>query len=248
MHNSTRFLFPPIFVAALVLAACSGGSSSDVSCVPLSSFRAYRFEAVGTTEVKESEDPALAESSDFPVPFRLVIESKGEAQGEERIQAVTRHGDGRAYQEGQTVAIGDTMWSLVGEQWVQNVRSPFPVPFAPLATCEAIAPDLKLAELSFTAEDVNGIASLHYQLEVPNEFYARHVNFSASGDEAQLIETLTVDVWIAEGANYPTKVVVEGTAEYPDGSELLSEIGYEIFDINATDIDISSPVNETDAG
>lgn len=227
-----------------MLAACGGsGSSSEVSCVPLESFRAYRFEAIGLTEVKESEDPVLAASSELPIPFRLLVESTGEVQGEDRINAVVGHGEVQGLlTEGQTVAIGDKMWSLLAGIWVENVRSPFPVPFTPLATCNAIAPDLRLSDVSFTREDVNGIPSLHYQVELPNQFHARHVNFSSGGDEVRLIDTVTADVWIAENANYPVKVIVRGTAGYPDGSDLLSEVSYEISDINATDIDITPPI------
>ena len=77
---------------------------------------------------------------------------------------------------------------------------------------------------------------------MPNEFHSRHVNFSAGSDQVRLIDTVTADVWITENANYPVKVVVKGMADYSDGSHLMSEIGYEISDINATEIDIAPPV------
>lgn len=196
------------------------------------------------TEVKESEDPVLAASSLLPLPFRLLVESTGEVEGQDRISAVIRQGEGRGgFTEGQTVAIEDEMWALLAGNWSSVGLRPNPIPYAPLATCNAIAPDLQLSDAPSTPEDVNGIPTLHYEVEVPNEFYARHVNFGIGGDEAQLIETVTVDVWIAENANYPVKVLVKGVGDYPDGSQILSEVGYEISDINATDIEITPPVS-----
>ena len=244
MHSSKYLAFLLLLAAAVVLAACSGGGSSqEVSCVALSSFRSYRFEAVGISEVKESPEPSPIVAAPFP-PFRLVVEVEGETQGADTIDALVRQGDGEGFQERRTIVIGQKIWTLLGDRWLENERttSQLPIPYVPVDTCRAIAPDLKLADLPSTAEDVNGVASLHYQLELPNMFFARHPNFGPSGDTARLIESVAVDVWIAEGANYPVKVGVVGTGSYPGGSELRAEVGYEISDISSSDIEISPPV------
>lgn len=232
--------------AAIVLGACGVGSDEkderEVSCVPLSALRSYRFEARGVTEVQESPPP-LASSGQAPPPFRLVIEVEAEAQGEERLSSVVRQGNEDGFSEGrQSIIVDDTVWRLTGETWQENERGPFEVPYLAVETCRAIAPDLVISGLSPTPDDVNGIASLHYQLELQNNFFARHINVGPTSDLARFIETVTVDLWIPEGANYPVKVEVKGEGKYPDGSRLIGEISYEMSDINSSDIDIQPPV------
>ena len=114
----------------------------------------------------------------------------------------------------------------------------------PLHACNAIAPDLSLSDLPSTLEDVNGIASRTYQLEVPNEFFGRHPNFQRSSDAARLIETVTVDVSVAEDGNYPTRLSVKGSGEYSDGYQVLAEVGYELANLNSPDIEIEPPCIE----
>lgn len=249
MSNPKELLVPVFLAAAFVLSACGGGgddspAAGDVTCAPLSALRAYRYEAIGITEVRAAEGPTPTAPSGAPPPFLFVIQVDGEVQLGDRISVKTKQGDFDAFQEGQTVVIGDTVWTLLGEVWVETGRSPVEIPYEPLEACNAIAPDLSLADLPSTAEDVNGIPSRRYQLEVPNEFFARHVNFQSSHDAARLIETVTVDVAIAEGANYPTSLSVKGSGDYPDGSQVLAEVGYEILDVNAPDIDIQPPCTD----
>ncbi len=245
MHNAKHLLLPSVLVAAFVIVACGGGGDSvegDVSCAPLSALRAYRYEAIGVTELRASEDPP-AVTSGARQPFRFVIEVDGEVQAPDKISVVTRQGDGVDFQSGQTVAIADNEWVFLG-LWVESVRGPYAIPYVPLDTCNAIVPDLNLAELPFTSEDVNGIPSRRYQLEVPNEFFGRHPNFQAASDAARVIETVTVDVSIAEVARYPTRLSVKGSGDYLDGNQILAEVGYEISDVNATDIEIEPPCSD----
>lgn len=246
MHNAKHLLLPLLLAGAFVIVACGGGGDSvvgDVSCAPLSALRAYRYEAIGITELRASEDPPSVITSGVPQPFRFVIEVDGEVQAADKISVVTRQGDGVDFQEGRTVVIADTAWVFLG-LWVEKARSPYAVPYVPLDTCNAIAPDLSLAELPFTSEDVNGIPSRRYQLEIPNEFFGRHPNFQQSSDAAQLIDTVTVDVSVAEDARYPTRLSVKGSGDYSNGNQILAEVGYEISDVNAPDIEIEPPCSD----
>lgn len=250
MHNVKHLLLPLLLAAAFALVACGGGDSSregDVSCAPLSALPSYSYEAIGITEVREGEDPPLVinPGAQARQPFRFVIRVDGDVQAPDKISVVTGQGESETPPEGgRTIAIGEKEWVFLGMTWVEKERGPYSIPYVPLDTCNAIAPDLSLSELPSTPEDVNGIASRRYQLEVPNEFFGRHPNFQASSDTARLIETVTVDVSIAEDGNYPTRLSVKGSGEYSDGYKVLAEVGYEISDLNSPDIEIEPPCIE----
>ena len=249
MRDAKHLLLPLLFAAAFALAACgigSGGSDGNVNCEPLSTLSSYRYEAIGITEVREGENPPLNIPPGARSPFRFVLEVAGEVQAPDKINAVVREGPIAASPDsdaGRTITIGDTEWVFL-QVWVERDRSPFAIPYVPLAACNAIAPDLSLAELPSTPEDVNGIASRRYQLEVPNGFFGRHVNFQMSHDAARLIETVTVDISVAEDGNYPTRLSVKGIGEYSDGPLMIAEVGYELSDLNSSDIEIVPPCSE----
>lgn len=252
MRNAKHLILPLLLAATFVLGACGvvdfGGSEGEVNCEPLSTLSSYRYEAIGITEVREGEDPPLVVAPGGRPFFRFIIQVDGEVQEPDKINAVSREGGSIPSSDpesdkGRTIAIGDEQWVFLG-RWVEQHRSPIAVPYVPVDACNAIAPDLSLADQPSTPEDVNGIASRRYQLEVPNEFFGRHVNFQRSSDAARLIETVSVDISVAEDGNYPTRLSVKGTGEYPDGPVLIAEVGYELSDLNASDIEIMPPCSE----
>jgi hypothetical protein len=248
MMLTLKYLLLPLLVGALALAACGGGDDDDspiqqdgITCVPLTAFKSYRFEARGVSEVVAPEvTPPAGSTPAGPPPFRFVLNVTGESQGADRMSAVVTQGEGS--NPGSTIVVGDTVWVLLNGIWSPNAVGPVsPIPYRPIDACSALAPGLSVAGLSSTPEDVNGIPSLHYHLEAPNDFFGRHANFGPSSDYARVIENVTIDVWLAEDGQYPTKADVSGTARYPDGSTLNAEVSYEISDVGASDIQITPP-------
>ncbi len=111
---------------------------------------------------------------------------------------------------------------------------------------DEIAPDLTDAE-RVGGEEVNGVATIHYRLIDP-ELFMKLADIQE--DEDGRLESVALDVWVAQEGNYILKYAMEARAvEVPDEDDAGQEVrvtqevrwAFEIYDVNSPDVEVSLP-------
>ncbi|GEM_PF-1818458 len=111
---------------------------------------------------------------------------------------------------------------------------------------DEIAPDLTDAE-RVGVEEVNGVEAVHYRLTDP-ELFAMLADIQEEEDGR--VESISLDVWVAQEGNYILKYAMEARAvEVPDEDATGQEVRvtqevrwtFELYDINSPDVEVSLP-------
>ncbi len=111
---------------------------------------------------------------------------------------------------------------------------------------DEIAPDLTDAE-KVGVEEVNGVQAIHYRLIDP-ELFMKLADIQE--DEDGRLESVSLDVWVAQEGNYILKYAMEARAvDVPEADETGQEIQvtqevrwtFEIYDINSPDVVVTLP-------
>ena len=238
-----------ILVGAALWAACNSDGTSGgtfaASCGGLEKLSRYRYtyfykletpQPTGPVDENALGDPPFALLPNSP-DFMLSQRFNGDFVAPDRffIQFETPSQPGS--QPLLTTIIGDKQWVNPGGLWSEGV---IPNPFTPAAVCNAVIPELDLADVPFTTETVNGRETRHFRIE-GSTLRIIATLYGPESDMGRLLTTPSVDVWIT-GDGWPAKLTIKGQAEYPSGRELLMEISLDVRDANANDIKVEPPL------
>ena len=133
----------------------------------------------------------------------------------------------------------------IGRGWRKNDNPARPpnVPFWPIFTCRALAPDVDTTKLGPSqAETINGIPSQKYSFtNMTSDFIARHPDFGAGSQAGHYVHNLSGSVWVAEKGNLITKLDLAADGQYPTGQKITVTMKFELSDLGA-DIKVRAPI------
>lgn len=237
-----------IFTLALLGAvACvgSGGSSTtptpltQVNCEPLTTFDRYRYASVVTFDLEERGPDMEPETPDLgPSAYKITFDIDGAVEPPDRIGAVVSYPVGSGGNL-PIIGIGNVTWTQVVGVWSRDDLPP-PELYPAAKMCAGLAPDVDLSGLEGEPDEINGIPVVHYRFDdLPSQFPA--AIWSLGSDFARLIDTLDVELWLAQDGGYPVRQDVRGVGHYENGRALVVEAFTEVRDINDKSIKIEPP-------
>ncbi len=248
-------------MAALLAAACSGGSGSEATpeaTAAASGFRVtnlddltgYRFNVTVTL------DPEGLDAANIPPGLlqpgqKFGLTLTGAALAPDREQSTTTFALGDLSLAMESVRVGDRMWTREGDgPWRESAATDAASPlvaefeYRPSAIFRASddysLDDLtaRLGTLTHTMERVNGHEARRYTM-TPEQF--REV-FQSDQEvlppEAGPDATFVADLWFAEALGTPLRMVIVG--QNGAGQEIL-RLEMDMTDLNAPDISIEPP-------
>jgi hypothetical protein len=257
-------------LAAALAAACNGGGDGEASptaqptaegspivqptgqpttsaaCQALASLKSYRYVSNVTLESPEELVP-FTEGQPTPVatltrPFqgRFYFEYNIDASlvAPDRVDASIESGAGDPL---NLIVIGDKRWASVGGQW-REVGPEYPVPYLPTDICNGIFPELNLEQGQGERETVNNVPARHYAFPGTPSGQAMATIFGPESDEALLLRTMDVEVWVAEKGDWPVRMDIRSSGLYSDRRELRVDVHIELRDVNNKDIRVEPPL------
>ena len=243
------YLVVASLLAGVVWTACGQSSEPElppgrVTCDPLTELKSYRYRT-GVTLDLAARDPSMEPTDGYdPEAFTLDQVVEGAVEREGKIEATARTTE-PAQSETSTIVIEDRAWvSAEGIDWtfIDPTSGAFPIPYLPVDTCNAVAPDIDVSGETGELETVGDVPSRRYSFDsLSSRLPARHPSFGAQSDAGRLVSEFRGDVWIAEKDRYITKLELEGTGSYENGRQLTMKIFYEVFNQNDGSIRIEAP-------
>jgi hypothetical protein len=247
-----------IGAAALLLAACKGGSggggdgnggsgasSVEASCSAIEDIETYRYFISLQFDVPEVQ-PEEGEATPNPLTsFASALtellrdmQLEGAFAAPDRSQIVIRSGG----EEVQVRTIGDKSWiKPPNAGWQEQEPPEDETLFTPAEVCADLVEDLaqSLADGSGEEEVVNGVETVHYRLdEADLEGLPRLLG--RSGEEG-LPSQFGVDVWLEREQGWPVRLEVVAADTDAQGEEISQELFMEFSDINDPTIEIEPP-------
>ncbi len=165
------------------------------------------------------------------------LQVEGAFVAPDRSRAVLRVGG----EEVEVRTIGHQSWVRFGDVW-QEEAAPTEVAFlSPQTLCDEIVPDLgdALANLSWSEETVNGIATRHYHLDEADLPQLR--GLLEAEEDSELLGQFQVDVWLAQEGGWPVRLQIEASGRDEQGQPVGLALFLELHDINSPDIEIEPP-------
>ena len=254
MHLRILRLTLLLFTAPLLLAvmACGGdgGDAAEGSAVAagevtlaspdqLTSFRYTLMIEVSGAEGDESA----------PLAIQFSMELSGAVITPDREQSTTKVDFGFFKIESETIRIGDQSWTREsGGEWEEDSAAGdvLPLDFAAspieiLGGSEFSSLQQVIAGLSGTAERVNGVDAVRYDLTA--EQFAQAFPDQGDGDGLSTanLDDLTVSLWVARDSGIPVRLVLEGLTTGDDSGGSV-KIELNLTDLNASSITIEPPI------
>lgn len=244
-----------VSLAVAVWIACGGDGQLSfqvtvepgrVACEPLTQLRSYRYKTEVALDLAERPPEMPPEDPDRgPAPFQFTWAIEAAVQEGDKLQATLSY-PGQNQPDLPVTVIDNQAWYLVGERWeIQSLGAgtPFPVPYLPLDTCNAIAPDIDTSQLTGEPDTVGGLPSRRYHFDsLQSELPDRHPSLGPESDAARVVNDFQGDIWIAETGSFITKLDLTGTGTYENGRQLNLEVFLELSDINDEGIKIEPPI------
>jgi hypothetical protein len=138
------------------------------------------------------------------------------------------------------IAIGQEVWQETDGTWQPQTQPPS-IPYQPIPVCEAILPELDLAQAAPQRENIDGLDTIHYSFPKNASPQGVAAVFGEGSDMALLIKTLNVNLWLSgDGANL-VRLEFEGKGLYSSGRPLMVHVVLDVRDINDKDIKIEPP-------
>lgn len=223
----------------LILAACGGGDSSagpsyeggPVVCDVLEdSSYTYTLDA-GFLVDNSDIVPIPTDVAPGPPAGHFSTHVDGEVEDGERFRVTIFNEDGISSATiGSVVADGGVYMKYESDDWQQRIGDGTdPIPYRPLALCEAMAPDLNLDSLTGTTDGAS--ASQKFEIDSLAMDFPSRIFDLAGGEVHRLVETFDGNVWVAQEGSYISKVDLSGTGFFADGTSLTFQISYEISDM-----------------
>jgi hypothetical protein len=245
-------LLPTVLIAAM-LVAC-GGSGSDtalqpgvISCDGLGK-KSYHYSMNVVEDVKAYDGPAPTPTN-LTSPLTITWDITGANEGGDNGGAIDakQHNDiGGTGGDSETILLEDDEgWVDIGHGFKKsdNPAQPANVPFWPIFTCRALAPDIDTTKLGpAQAEAVNGVASQKFSFQnMTSEFIGRHPDFGSGSQAGTNIHTISGSVWVADQGNLITKFDITADGQYKTGQKISITMKFEVSDLD-TDIKVRAPI------
>lgn len=244
-------------LAVVALAACTGGGASnsdssqssasvDASCDALDKIESYRYSVSLQLDVPAPTSTAVPEATPDPLGnvatalselFRD-LDLDGAFVAPDRSEILIRPGE----DEVEIRTIGEKSWIRAGEEpWQEQEPPDEDVLFTPATICADIVKDLapSLAASSGTEETVNGIDTVHYELDEA-DIKSLPELLGRSGEEG-LPSVFNVDVWLERDEGWPVRLQIEAAETDAQGEAISQELFLEFRDINDPNIEIEPP-------
>jgi len=236
-----------LVIGTLVIAACDDGGSvaavDRLECDSVAAFDSYHIDSRTALTVSETGAQATPNPNDL-APFSVSWDVEADfTDGGESAQGNLITNDSGSEGHSQFIHIGDSSWvAFGGGDYIARETLVGPIPFPPSDTCNALAPDLELASMGGTPEDVNGIKSVRYEIsDLPATALADMPSLGSSGDAVTVVDKYDGTIWVASDG-YISKLELAGDGEYEGGRRAMNvELAYEYSDINDVDAEIVAP-------
>ncbi|MEX0800738.1 MAG: hypothetical protein WD379_05940 [Dehalococcoidia bacterium] len=248
-------------LAVVALAACTGGGASnsgpsqssasvDASCDALDEIESYRYTAslqldvpspsptaAATPAASATADPLADVATALSELFRD-YDLEGSFVAPDSSEVVIRPGD----DEVAIRTIGEKSWIRAGtDPWQEQTPPDEDVAFTPQDICVEIVADLapSLAAGSGSEETVNGIDTVHYELDQA-DLKSLPELLGRSGEEG-LPNVFNVDVWLERDDGWPVRFHIVAADTGALGESISQELFLEFTDINDPNITIEPP-------
>jgi hypothetical protein len=221
-------------------------AATSAACQALASLQSYRYVTNVTLEVPQETVP-FSEGQPTPVATltrdikeRIYFEYNIDASfvAPDRVDAQINPGTGNPF---GIIIIGDSRWMSLEGQWRESGPQAV-VPYQPMDVCNALFPELNLDQTQGEKETVNNVSARHYAFPATPSGQAIATIFGATSDMAILMQTMNVEVWVAEKDGWPVRMDIQSTGLYADGHELRGHVRIELRDVNNKDIRVEPPI------
>lgn len=245
-------LVTPVLLGLALLVACNGGTSLPLSpvpgvaelCQPLAQLKSHRYTFSYTLESPQPQGD-VDEAVVGEPPFALQPASPDFFFSQAFIGAI-ENPDKLDVTSTTVGAEGEIRYIFIGnDQWVSlgdtlNRTQGQSLPFPPVEMCNAMVSGLDLTGVTPTAETIDGVDTLRYEVE-DAELDTAVTIWAAQSDPGRVVKKFTVTVWLSEEDNVPVRLESRGLGIFPGGREITTELTLEVSDINAGDIKIEPP-------
>ena len=139
------------------------------------------------------------------------------------------------------IAIGQEVWQETDGTWQPQPQPPS-IPYQPIPVCEAILPELDLAQAEPQREEIDGLETIHYTFLKNASPQGVAKVFGESSDMDLLIKTLDVNLWLSEDGDELVRLEFQGKGLYSDGRPLMVHLVVDVRDMNSEDIKVEPPI------
>jgi hypothetical protein len=252
--RSFFLLLSPVVLIAAMFVACSGGDSDDpatspgpLACDGLGK-KSYHYTMHIVEDVKAFEG-APPTPLNLTIPITVLWDITGANEGGDNggsIDAKQHNELGGVGGDSETILLDNNDGYVdIGHGWRKgdNPQRPPNVPFWPIFTCRALAPDVDTSKLGPPqAETINGVPSQKFSFtNMTSDFIARHPDFVGGSQAGQNIHNLSGSVWVAEKGDLITKLDLVADGQYPTGQKISVTMQFELSDLG-TDIKVRAPI------
>jgi len=221
-------------------------ATTSAACQALASLKSYRYISKMTLEVPEEVIP-FAEGEPTPVAT-ITREIQGRYYFDYNIDASVVAPDRLDSQITAgtqdpfgIIIIGDQRWVSLAGQWTE-ANPQTVVPYQPMDVCNALFPELSLDQAQGEKETFNDVAARHYVFTATPSGQTIAAIFGATSDMAILMQTMNVEVWVAEKDGWPVQMDIQSNGHYINGRQLQAHVHIELRDINNKDIKVEPPI------
>ncbi len=206
-----------------------------VSIASLEELKSFRFTIEMHIEMPDLEDEMLeglaALFSDIDVTGMFVAPDKSQMK-------IALGVDG---EEMEAIVVGDQTWLRFGEEWTESTEGAMDVElFSPVDLKSSIIDEGMLAVAVTSKEKMNGVDTVHYAVTETSPEQLTEL-FGAELQGAEMVEEMTIDLWLTADGGYPTRIVAEMAGKDEDGRDMRVELEMNIIDLNDPDIDVEPP-------
>jgi len=250
-----RFFLTLLSSVVLIAAFVACGGDDDDSAFQAGQLRCdgfgtknYHYTMKVFEEVKPFEGPAPTPVN-LTQPITVLWDITGANEGGDHGGSI----DAKQYNEvsgtggeSETILLdNDEGYVDIGQGWrkVENPERPPNVPFWPIFTCRALAPDIDTTKLGPSeSETINGVPSQKFSFAITDsDFLARHPDFGGGSHAGANIHAISGSIWVADKGNLMTKLDLSSEGQYPTGQEITVTMQFEVSDLDA-DIKVRAPI------
>jgi len=254
-------------MAVALTAACGGGGSdgnsptpkataaatpvaspvtaAPVPCQTLQNAKTFRYVSKVTLESPETTETPTAElplpsstrTRAFTGPFLYQVDVDASVVTPDRFHFTITSTDTPPF---GIIVIGQDIWREIEGKW-ELTNQPVSILYQPIPVCEAILPELNLAQAEPQREEIDGLETIHYSFlkNASPEGVAKV--FGENSDMALLIKALDVDLWLSADGEKLVRLDFKGKGLYIDGRPLMVHLVLDVRDINDESITVEPP-------
>jgi hypothetical protein len=216
-----------------------------VPCQTLANAKTFRYVSKVTLESPETTETPTAElplpsstrTRAFQGPFLYQVDVDASVVTPDRFRFAITTTDTPPF---GIIVIGQEIWRETNGNW-ELTSQPVDVLYQPIPVCEAILPELNLAQAEPQREELDGLETAHYSFlkNASPEGVAKV--FGENSDMALLIKALDVDLWLSDDGDELVRLELKGKGLYSDARPLMVHLVLDVRDINDESITVEPP-------